>query len=50
MAEVSADGLDLVASAVIAETVRGVEFPAWLLNESLPSPLLRVRQGSCATS
>jgi FtsP/CotA-like multicopper oxidase with cupredoxin domain len=45
MAEVSPDSLDLVASVGIAETVGGIEFPAWMLNESLPSPLLRIRQG-----
>jgi FtsP/CotA-like multicopper oxidase with cupredoxin domain len=45
MQGVSPDGLELVASQGVAETSSGVEFPAWTINESLPSPLLRVRRG-----
>ncbi len=43
--EVAPHSLTLVASAGIAGFGNGVEGPAWLLNESLPSPLLRVRRG-----
>jgi FtsP/CotA-like multicopper oxidase with cupredoxin domain len=39
------DGLTLRAAVGEAEIGGGVRAPAWMLNESLPSPLLRVRRG-----
>src|SRR5688572_4226637 len=39
------EALTLRAAVGTAELGGGVVSPAWMLNESLPSPLLRMRQG-----
>jgi FtsP/CotA-like multicopper oxidase with cupredoxin domain len=43
--ELAPQGLTLVAEEGTAGFGGGAEGPAWLLNESLPSPLLRMRRG-----
>jgi FtsP/CotA-like multicopper oxidase with cupredoxin domain len=42
---VSPNGLQLLAAPGTADIGGGVRAPGWLLNGSLPSPLLRVRRG-----
>ncbi len=43
--EIEPQNLTLTAAPGTADVGGGVEAPVWKLNESLPSPLLRVRQG-----
>ena len=43
--EARPQGLTLLAQEGVADIGGGVQAPAWMLNGSLPSPLLRVRRG-----
>src|SRR5687768_1342846 len=43
--EVAPNGLTLAAAQGVADIGGGVTSPAWMLNGSLPSPLIRVRRG-----
>ncbi len=45
MQEAAPEGLTLVAAEGAADIGDGLRAPAWLLNDSLPSPVLRVRRG-----
>jgi FtsP/CotA-like multicopper oxidase with cupredoxin domain len=45
MEGVSPNGLRLLAAPGTADIGAGVQAPGWLINGSLPSPLLRVRKG-----
>jgi FtsP/CotA-like multicopper oxidase with cupredoxin domain len=44
--QVTPDGITLTGAPGVADIGGGVLAPAWMLNGSLPSPLLRVRRGA----